>query len=573
MIANSHRYLRTPLSRIGHIVVAAAVLVGFSSAPLAAQSPSEMSPIVTVAIAGHEEIFSDIDFLGSLSGNPHMGQQMQGMVGLFTGNQGLAGFDGEKPWGVIVQTDGNQFAGTACLPVTNLESVLAVLQMFEIDVQERADGTYEVTNDNQTFFFRHANNWAFVGLDQERLADAPSDPGKVFGALTKEYDISVQALIKNIPAPIREMAVSQIQAGMQMGMQQLPDEDAGAFELRKQVAQAQMEGLLRSLDEMDELKIGVAIASEESRIFLDFLTTARPGTKLAAQMDQYGDTRTNFAGFYQPDAAFMLTSSGVYSEEDVAMMKEMLGPIQKQLANRIDDWDEISNPSAKDALKSALDDFLAVAKATLENGKSDGGAVLILEPDALAFVLGSLVAETDRVEQGLKKLGQVLEDEAGVGGIRWNADQHANVTFHTFSVPLPPDEREQAEQLLGDKLELAVGIGKNEIFVGAGRDCLARMKEVIDASRSNPGKAVPPMEMSIGLAKIMDTVAAFDDQPVLGMISDMLRTEAQGKDHIRVVAEPVTRGFRVRIELEDGVLRAIGKAAQQARSGAVGAGL
>ena len=565
----------SPAAKLTAFLLAASILAltCLIPTPVAAQSPSEMKPIVTVVVAGHEEIFSDIDFLGGLAGNPHMGQQLQGMVGLFTGNQGLAGIDGEKPFGVIVQSDGLQFAGTGFVPVTNLDSVLNLLQMFNIEADKRADETYEVRAENQTLFFKHANNWALIGLDPDRLHDAPANPEATFGSLVKEHDIAIQALIKNVPEQLRQMALMQLQAGMQAGMQPLPNENQETFQQRQALAQAQMDNLVRVLDEMEELKIGIAVAAAESRIYLDILTTAQPGTKLATQMSSYEDTKTDFAGFYQPDAAFMITSSSQYAPEDAAPMIEMLGPIEQQLGKHIDEWKDISDPQAKETLKAALADFLAAARANLQHGKSDGGAILFLEPDALAFVAGSVAVDTERIESGLKQLGQVVEQESGLGGISWNAHQHANVRFHTFELPLPPDEREQAAQLFGDKIELAVGIGEQEVYVGAGRDCLARIKEVIDASRRQPGKAVPPMELSISLTKIMETASTFDDEPMLAMIADMLRAEAQGKDHVRIVAQPVTHGLRVRIELEDGALKAIGQAASAARNAAVGAGL
>ena len=45
----------------------------------------------------------------------------------------------------------------------------------------------------------------------------------------------------------------------------------------------------------------------------------------------------------------------------------------------------------------------------------------------------------------------------------------------------------------------------------------------------------------------------------------MLRTEAQGRDHVRIVGQMVPNGLRYRVEAEEGALRAIGKAAMDAR--------
>ena len=45
----------------------------------------------------------------------------------------------------------------------------------------------------------------------------------------------------------------------------------------------------------------------------------------------------------------------------------------------------------------------------------------------------------------------------------------------------------------------------------------------------------------------------------------MLRNEAQGRDHIRAVGQLIPNGLSYRFEAEEGVLRAIGKAASEAQ--------
>jgi hypothetical protein len=51
-------------------------------------------------------------------------------------------------------------------------------------------------------------------------------------------------------------------------------------------------------------------------------------------------------------------------------------------------------------------------------------------------------------------------------------------------------------------------------------------------------------------------------------IVDMLRNDAQGRDHIRIVGQPIEHGQRYRIEAEEGVLRALGKASVIAQEAA-----
>jgi hypothetical protein len=46
-------------------------------------------------------------------------------------------------------------------------------------------------------------------------------------------------------------------------------------------------------------------------------------------------------------------------------------------------------------------------------------------------------------------------------------------------------------------------------------------------------------------------------------VADMLKSEAQGRDHVRILGQVIPNGVRYRMEVEEGVLKAIGKAAAE----------
>ena len=56
------------------------------------------------------------------------------------------------------------------------------------------------------------------------------------------------------------------------------------------------------------------------------------------------------------------------------------------------------------------------------------------------------------------------------------------------------------------------------------------------------------------------------------MVATMLEENVEGRDHVRIVVQPIPNGARTRIEAEEGVLRAIGMAVMQAQMQAAGAG-
>jgi hypothetical protein len=86
-----------------------------------------MKPVVMVTVNNYDELKQDINFLGSLAGQPELASSFEPFILGFT--QGL---DKAKPLGVLVQSDGMQFGGAICLPITNLKTFLANLQAFGV---------------------------------------------------------------------------------------------------------------------------------------------------------------------------------------------------------------------------------------------------------------------------------------------------------------------------------------------------------------------------------------------------------------------------------------------------------
>jgi hypothetical protein len=112
------------------------------------------------------------------------------------------------------------------------------------------------------------------------------------------------------------------------------------------------------------------------------------------------------------------------------------------------------------------------------------------------------------------------------------------------------------------------------VYFALGRSALDAIKQVIDQSAASPNKPTSPMEMSVSVGEIMNAAKGFadeDDKPQVEMIAEMLSTQAAGRDHVRIVTQPIENGIRVRIEAEEGVLRAIGMGAMQAQMQAAGA--
>ena len=92
--------------------LAVTILLGMSSIGPAQAQESGLKPILTVTLSGVDAIKKDLGVLFEASGTAEMAQPLEQIP--------LPGLDTSKPWGVVVQTDGQKFPVFVFVPVTDL---------------------------------------------------------------------------------------------------------------------------------------------------------------------------------------------------------------------------------------------------------------------------------------------------------------------------------------------------------------------------------------------------------------------------------------------------------------------
>jgi hypothetical protein len=534
-----------------------------------AQAGGELKTIAVVAVESYDELKKDITFLGGIAGRPEIGQMVEGGIAFFTQGKGLEALDRTQPWGVIVQTDGVQPLPIGCLPVTKLDDLLTVATNFGMEVSDAGDGIQEIAQpDGRSIYVKESDGWAFISPSPVTLARVPEKPQDIFNELVEDYDLGTRFNVQNVPEMYRQLIVQAMQAGMQQGLQQKPDESDEDFQARQQLAQAQMDQAKRAIEELETFTLGWTIDAENQNVRMEMTVQAVPGSKMAQDIAAQADAKTNFAGFYQPDSAATLifASQSDPQAQDVAQVEATLQAAREQFNTGLDENEHIPAELRED-LKAAAGDWFDAFAATVKTGQMDGGAAVHASADSLTLIAGALVKEPAKFESGLKKMEAAAERQHDdFAGIEWNADSHAGVTFHTFTVPVP-QEHAGPHKLLGDKANFAVGIGPEAVYLAAGHNHLEAVKKAIDASAANKGKPVPPFELAISLGPVAEVMAAQAEEgpqkDAAQAIAEMLRNEAQGTDHLRVTGSVVPNGLRYRFEAEEGVLKALGKAAAE----------
>lgn len=555
----------------------AAIAAVTSLAPLAAPAIAQQDKMKTVAViasTSYDELLTDIDYLGEFGGQVQAGQSLNNMLLMFTQNKGLQGVDQTKSWGAMVETDGFQFIPVVCLPVTDLDAVLATIANFGMTTSEVGDGIMEIEMPNQSLFVKKDGNWAYLSQQAEYLSTTPADPGATFSKMTEEYDLCARVMVQNIPEMYRSLAVNELRKGAEQGLERNEGESDEAFEARKKMTMANVEQLAKSLAEFDEVTVGFNTDTDAGNVILDFTYSALPNTQLAKSIEIYKDTKTDYAGCMKEGAAMMFNLTATTPQELLSQYRDQMqgqwDSLRQQMMNAIDQEDDIPNEEAREVIKDAAGDLMDAVEATAMSGKFDSAGYIDVQNGEMDGVAGGYLKDTTKVESALKKLEALVENDPNFPGVDWNAESYGGTAIHTLSVPVPEDE-DDARKLFGETIDVAVALGDEVAYVAVGSNYMATLKSAIDGSGSSSA-SVKPVQFSLALTPIMMLAAETEPNPAVDAMLDALVTKSNGEDQVHLTMDEANDAVRVRFELEKGVLEAIGAAARQAQRQGAAAG-
>jgi hypothetical protein len=535
------------VKKIFYPMLWAVLVLSALSMALPLSAAADLKPVVTVSFSGYSELKADVEAIGKLSGRPELAQIAEGMLAMMTQGKGLAGLDKEQPLGAVLLSDGSEeFTAYAFLPISDLAPWMELMKNPATGESPKAEnGVYEIQLGPQNVYVTQKGKWAYIAQKKETFAAVSNDPASLLGDMPKKYLLAVRASVKNVPDSLKQQWLAVLPMLAQASMQ--PD-------MMKQNIE-QLEILSK---ELDEVMLGVTLDRQTNSSYLDLELTAKPGTNMAAQLAAVKPGKTDFAGLKIPGAAVTINATSTFTDADVARAKKSLDILR---ASAQDGLKEQDLPKEQlDLATDVLSQLFDVAIKTIELKKTDYGAALVLEPNTLTLAAGSIVADGSKLEDILKKLYAEAEknepDAAKL--VKLNAETYKDIRFHTFSMPTPDPK---LAALVGDTLDVVLGIGDKQVFIAAGRDAVKTLKEAIDKSLSEAGKEIPASEIVVSALKIAKFVSAVADDDQAKAVADKMAgtlEKSAGKDHLNIVTKPITNGVRVRLELEEGILKALG---------------
>lgn len=525
---------------------------------------SEFKPAVVVSVASIDKIMDDMTYLADVGGARENATMFKGMVGLMT-----AGVDPKRPSGAYFTFKGaEEPVAVAFIPVTDLKGLLKIHEGTIGEPEDVGDGLLRIDGPNgMPVYLKDTGTWAFASQDKNLLAATPADPAKLLGGLDKKYTLAARVMVRNIPAELREMAIRQMQQGIERQLEEAAESDDENRELMEALSRNNLESVKRLVEESDEIEIGWAVDSMAKNTYIDFSMTAVPGTKLAAQMATVKSTKSDYAGFLLENAAASLLISHEPSQEDIARWTSVLDSMNKRAIEAIENDSDLESDKEKAAAKEIVSSLIGVLRKTAEGGKLDGGAAVLLgEAGGTTVAFGGRLSDTAELDRALRKAAKLAEREEDFPGIKFDAGKQGDVALHTMSIPLD-DAEEQARAMFGDELDVTFGVGGGSFYLVLGKDATATLKKIIEKSAAAAGTEQPPMQLHVAVAPIIDFIAEMDDNPVTAMVAASA-DKVRGNDSVSIVSTPIKNGSRTRVQIDEGVLKLLGEVGQTLGMGA-----
>jgi len=550
-----------------HVATLALSLLSLSVAAAVAQNAiapiaATAKPVAIVSIAPIRENLNDLAYVTRMAGMEDQGELLR-----LTLSAAVSGIDKDRPIGLYFLPKDDEFQGVAFIPL-GPGGLQTILKMYKEKLGEPKDvggGILQVGSGNTVFLKEvpgpnQLGSWLFAAAEKEHLTNLPPDPSGLLGDLPKTYNVAGRIIVPNIPEKLRRMAIDEVKLGVeryfeaQAGRRADLDREEIRAQTKDQVAQIE-----RLINGSDELLIGIGIDEQAKRIVQDTKFSAIDGSSLAKTMAMQADLKTSFAGFMLPEASVSVSIAGKTSPEDIAQAGSTLQAIRGHLSKRIDDSPEIPGEK-REAIKALLIPLTDVLSKTIATGRIDGGLTVVLMPKSLSFAAGGLCADGAAVEKILQSVADLGKDINNFPKLQLNSGSIGDMKLNRLTAPIPPNS--PARDVLGDTLEIIVGISPNSVMIAGGKEAEMLLRKVIETSAQNRDKAVLPVQVNVAVLPIAKFMKSFDENPNINSVIAAL--EQAGNDRVTVTSKPEMRSSTTRIEIQEGVLKAVGAAVKKA---------
>lgn len=504
-------------------------------------------PVVVLTVASLNKLMRDVNYITGVAGQPQFG----GMFSMFAGAF-AQGMDLDQPIVVMVPMVNGTPQPIIALPTSDIATVLKRLEAQTGPVDTLDDGTLVVTVNQTTLYVKQAGERAYAAQDRNALKLAPADPSGMIKGMGNAYDLAVRLQVQQVPAEVRDVLMDQLRQGFEQAMSQQNDAES-----TREMAESSIEQLEQLVREADELKFGLNIDESARNIAIDGSFTALPGTQLAAIYGGQNPIPSSFASVIRNDVAAYFHSAASISPEAIdqasAGIESSMAMMKGAMAS-----DGNLPPDAQEKIEAYVGRLTEIVSASLAEGKSDVGGMLVANSEKLQFVMGAFVADGNEVAKLAKDLATEIPDDPRAPRFMFDIGKSGNVTMHMIEADVPP-QADEARAVFGEKLQIHIGTGPQSLYLAVGKGSEAVLKKFIASGATNDDGRRPLGQFKMSLLPILEFARSVESNAGIDAVINAV-SGSPGGGQVDVVSNTIDNGASTKIKIGEGLIKAIGAA-------------
>jgi hypothetical protein len=505
--------------------VAGLCLLLSAAAPARAADDAPAAPTFYVRMKSIENLVADGRYLAELADKGDDFKQFEGLYKSMLKGNSLEGVDITRPIGAYGFLGANLIDSkvVVLLPVADEKALLDFLATKEIKPEKDKDDVYSVNVPNvpQTVYFRFANKYAYVTLD-DKANIAPKallEPGKVLPNNPTSV-LSMTVDIDKIPAELKKVMIGQ-SANQIAGLKDMKEEGETDAQHRLRIAMAdEAADLVKTIvNDGGEFTLSWDVDRTKGDLSMSLSLTGKPDTKLSKMFADLGSVRSVGAGLIGKDSAL----NGLLHVSIPERVRQAMGPAVDEGFKKA--LDEEKDKDKRAAMEKA---FKAIAP-TVKAGELDFGVNLRgpTPGGKYAAVWAAKVQDGAAINRALPDIVKLMP-EKDRKNLTLDFAKAGNVSIHKIE---GGELEQQAKDVFGDGPAF-FAVRDDAVMVALGDGALEALK---DALAGKPG-ASKILQFEASVDRLWKLAPA-DERKVAEEASKKAFAQKPGADKITVVVE------------------------------------
>ncbi|MBR4975727.1 MAG: hypothetical protein IKY61_01640, partial [Thermoguttaceae bacterium] len=299
----------------------------------------------------------------------------------------VQGVDREKPFGVVVATDGSEVVPFAFLPVASVEKLEFVgVSDLKEEIETTPEGTF--FGDEPRLRLLEKDGWLFVFEAGKEASVPTSDPTAWLGAEEEVGVLTFQVDLTALPAELLEAGFAALR---QKAAENAPTDDEAALEQ----FDATLEYYSAIFDSLEHVRWALNVDAATGDLVWDCSAVCKEGSPLAETFAGAQNAETRWGAIAEtPNAVFAAVQAGKRS----ALDREFLAKQQTIAFENFKTALEIGLDSGED--RAFAEELFAVVEKFAKSANADGtfDSAFAFVCDAKDFWVSTAVAPIDGSE-------------------------------------------------------------------------------------------------------------------------------------------------------------------------------